>query len=69
MLTIRAREIDWRNLERVKELLVFAQPSARVNQTYALSEALRIAVVQLEREAAGIVAEGNGRAEQAETSK
>lgn len=54
-LAIRATETDWRNVERIKELLKFAQPSVRVNQTIVVSEALRLTVQRLEREIASSI--------------
>lgn len=64
-LAIRATEKDWQNLERIKELMSLVYPSARLNQTYVVSESLRLTAQKLERDAANGLADApapdNGR--------
>ena len=62
-INIKMREQDWRNLRRIEELLRAARPEINVNQTVALRHALFVTVATMERQAAAIVSEGNGRNE------
>lgn len=60
-LNVRMRPADWAALKRVSELLAFARPDDTINNAVAVRYALFAAAQKLEREAAAVVAEGDGK--------